>query len=84
MDYNALYVICPHCSTRIEIHPNDLNCGIFRHGAFIDTLEPIDPHTPQDICEWLVASNLIYGCGKPFTIVHDASGIVSAIKCGYI
>jgi hypothetical protein len=51
MDYNALYVICPHCSTRIEIHPNDLNCGIFRHGAFIDTLEPIDPHTPQYICE---------------------------------
>lgn len=81
---NVLYVVCPHCEAGIEVPALSLNCSIFRHGAFTDTLEPIDSHTPQYICEWFVANNLIYGCGKPFAIVQDASGVVSAVKCDYI
>ena len=80
----TLHVVCPHCGASVEVAPFSLNCAIFRHGVFIDTLEPIDPHAPQELCEWLLANELIYGCGKPFTIVLDASGGVSAIKCDYV
>lgn len=81
---NILHVICPHCEAGIEVPVLALNCAIFRHGVFIDTFEPVDPHAPRELCEWLVANGLIYGCGKPFTIIQDASGLVSAIKCGYV
>ena len=81
---HTLHVICPHCGAGIEVPPLALNCAIFRHGSFVDTLEPIDPHAPREVCEWLVANKLIYGCGMPFAIVQDASGVVSTIKCGYV
>ena len=81
---HTLHVVCPHCGAGIEVPPLALNCAIFRHGAFIDTLEPIDPHAPREVCAWLVANKLIYGCGMPFAIVQDASGGVFAIKCGYV
>jgi hypothetical protein len=83
-NHKTLHVVCPHCGAEIEVSPFSLNCAIFRHGALIDTLEPIDPHAPRELCEWFVENRLIYGCGKPFTIMRDASGVVSAIKCGYV
>ena len=78
-----LYVTCPHCHAEIEVQPLELNCAIFRHGAYKDTLEPIDPHTPKDICDTLVKYEAIYGCGKPFQIIRDPSGI-RAVECDYI
>ena len=81
---DTLYVICPHCGAGVEVPPFSLNCAIFRHGAFIDNLEPIDPHASRELCEWLAANGLIYGCGRPFTIARDASGGVSATKCDYV
>ena len=77
-------VSCPHCGASIEVLPDEINCGIFRHGAFVDTLEPLDPHAPKYVCELLVANGLIYGCGGPFRLVEDASGGMAAIVCEYL
>jgi len=80
----TLHVTCPHCNGFIEVCPNNLNCAIFRHGIFIDTLEQIDPHAPKDMCEYFVKYNMIYGCGKPFQIIQDTSGCIKTVVCDYI
>jgi len=71
-----MIVKCPHCFLFVEII--ELNCKIFRHGVYKDTVQQMDPHTPKDICDKVV--NLIYGCGKPFKI--NDSGIAEI--CDYI
>jgi hypothetical protein len=58
---------CPHCQQYIVIL--ELNCKIFRHGTYKTTGEQIPPHSPKDICDKLVETDQIYGCGKPFRIV---------------
>ena len=81
---HTIFVTCPHCAANIEIQPYQLNCAIFRHGAFVDTLEPLDPHASKEVCEWLVSNKMIYGCGKPFRIIQDTSGYIKTVVCDYI
>lgn len=69
---------CPNCGDFVEIISK--NCGIFRHGAFKDSLLQINPHLPEKECENLIKENKIYGCGKPFQLTNENE----AVKCGYI
>ena len=61
-----IIVTCPHCDKPVLIE--QLNCYIFRHAVSKSTGQQIDPHSSKDVCEQLVASNKIFGCGKPFKI----------------
>lgn len=45
---------------------SDIKCTIFRHGVYKGSMEPINPHSPKDVCDALVSSGKIWGCGKPF------------------
>ena len=72
-----MLIICPNCYEYVEIL--ELNCCIFRHGVYINTLIQIDPHLNKIECDKLFNENKIYGCGKPFQIIDN-----EAIKCDYI
>lgn len=76
-----IIVTCPHCEYPVEIA--ELNCCIFRHGAFIATGQQIDPHLCREKCDELVHSGQIAGCGKPFRIVME-NGEYVAIVCDYV
>jgi len=80
MNTDFHHVECPHCGGGIIIQTNELNCRIFRHGAYLTTMEPIPPHLPKEECDRLVLENRIAGCGKPFRI--DESLV--AVICDYI
>lgn len=75
-------VECPHCNFPIVIQ--QINCAIFRHGAYKTTGQQIDPHAPKEVCDRLVAEKQIEGCGKPFRVVFDASNVLTAVVCPYI
>jgi len=76
---------CPHCDATILIEPEDINCGIFRHGVykFYENTPQMDPHSSKEICDKAVAENLIYGCGKPFKIILKDNKFVIEV-CDYI
>lgn len=59
-------ISCPHCKDPIIIY--ELNCRIFRHGVLKENLQQIDPHASKELCDFYIATNRIYGCGKPFLI----------------
>jgi len=75
---------CPHCSHNIIVYKNELHCKIFRHGVFKRTGEQINPHLSKQMCERLLAMDLIYGCGKPFQVDLDFSNNIYASICDYI
>ena len=62
---------CPHCNIDIIIFKCELNCRIFRCGLFKSNLQQINPHAPKEICDKLLADDLIYGCAKPFRITDS-------------
>lgn len=68
---------CPHCNEFIIIE--QINCGIFRHGVFRDTLIQIPPHEQKNICDELYTSGKIIGCGRPFRYDGKEASI-----CDYI
>ena len=75
---------CPHCGGSIEVLKKDLNCKIFRHGIYKETMQPLAPHSSKDICDEARMSGKIYGCGKPFKIciLSDSAAII--VTCKYI
>lgn len=77
-----LMVQCPHCNDYVLIL--EINCAIFRHGILKQNEKQIDPHSPKELCDYYVANNLIYGCGKPFKIVINKEEKIIAEKCDYI
>lgn len=77
-------VECPHPDCKQTIEVVEMNCRIFRCGVFKHDFKQIDPHLPKEQCDKLVADGVIYGCGRPFQIVLDASGCNQVIICGYI
>ena len=84
---NHIVLACPHCEEYILIFLKELNCRIFRHGVYKDTLQQIDPHIPKEICDKLLEKNLIYGCGAPFQVIDENKNnekIYKAIVCDYI
>jgi len=68
---------CPHCYGEVQII--EMNCKIFRHGIYKKNNQQLDPHASEKICKQVFEEGLIYGCGKPFTIVEN-----KAVKCDYI
>ena len=85
-DGPSLHFACPHCEQLVSVRVQEVNCAIFRHGNFKDSLKPIDPHLCKDECDRLAANDLIFGCGKPFQLVRSADGDnnYSVQICGYI
>lgn len=92
---------CPHCNELASVHRLATNCCVFRHGSFFQELphlplvdgkpqymptEPINPHTPKEICDRLVAEKKILGCAKPFRFVYVNNGNDGNYveKCEYI
>lgn len=76
-----IVIECPHCSSQIIIE--ELNCCIFRHGILKESGKQIDPHSSEELCNYYVNEEKIYGCGKPFRI-HIEENKLYVSKCGYI
>ena len=83
MDDNYIIIQCPHCKDYILVFKKELNCKIFRHGIYKDTMKQINPHLKKDECDKLINQNLIIGCGKPFQIIEE-NGSFKSIICDYI
>lgn len=86
---SSMWVVeCPHCKDIVLIE--QINCAIFRHGAFRDTMEQIPPHATEQQCSEWQRRNLIFGCGKPFRLVakekkDDPTEVAyTAVICEYI
>ena len=77
-----IVVICPHCKDPILIQ--ELNCGIFRHGIYKHNGQQIDPHAKKEICDQLIANDLIFGCGKPFQILYQLDSTFKIVICEYM
>jgi NDP-sugar pyrophosphorylase family protein len=78
-------VSCPYCKDPIII--KKIKCGIFRHGVYKNTGKQINPHSNEERCNYLVTSNKIWGCGKPFRIVVEKTeekDVFIVIECDYI
>ena len=78
-----IYVDCPHCLQSILIMSNEINCAIFRHGAYKANLQQMNPHENKEICDDLFDKKLIYGCGKPFRLIKRDDKYVADV-CEYI
>ena len=74
---------CPHCELEIIIYKNEINCGIFRHGVMKDSGIQVGPHSSKEECDDLVKNELIYGCGKPFSL-SKKNNEYCIEKCDYI
>ena len=80
------YIVeCPHCLEDIVIYKNEVNCGIFRHGVYRSSLQPIPPHLGREECDRLFNNEEIYGCSKPFKVIKKESidGLEVCV-CDYI
>lgn len=80
----SFFITCPHCFMLIEVLYSEVNCKIFRHGAYKSNGKQIDPHLNKPTCDNLVAKDEIYGCGKPFKLEHDIEDKYIAVACDYI
>ena len=64
-----------------------INCGIFRHAVWKETMEPVHPHATQEQLEEWLRTEKIFGCGKPFRLIHKAGADAieyTPIVCEYI
>lgn len=77
---DTMIIQCPHCDNHIEIL--EINCGIFRHGAYKRNNRQLPPHMSEADCKKAVANDEIYGCGMPFRVIKKDTVIVE--KCDYI
>lgn len=67
----AYTYLCPHCFTLVQTLENEVNCTIFRHGAYKENLQQLNPHLIKAECDRLFNENLIYGCGKPYRFIRN-------------
>ena len=84
LDQDYLFFECPSCFTGIQVHISQINCRIFRHAAYKNTLTPIHPHAPKEVCEMLVQTGQVYGCAKPFMLGLDSNGDFVVSECEYV
>ena len=75
---------CPHCHGWIVVSQAELNCRIFRHAVYAANMQPLNPHAPKHVCESLLASGVLLGCARPFRVVNNPDGTLSAVACEYI
>lgn len=76
-----LIIECPHCLQFIIIEK--INCGIFRHGIFMDTGKQMDPHADKKTCDKYIKNKKIYGCGKPYQLIKEGE-TYKVVICDYI
>jgi len=76
-------VICPSCQDVVIIYKNELNCRIFRHAVYKNSMQPIPPHASKEECDRLINSGEVYGCAKPFRVEGEDETIL-AVSCEYI
>jgi hypothetical protein len=57
---------CPHCGGSVSVAKSQINCKIFRHAMLKSDGTQVSPHASRSVCDALVASDSIWGCGKPF------------------
>jgi hypothetical protein len=84
---DPLCLECPHCKAMVVVYRHEIRCKIFRHGVFKDTMQPMDPHTPKELCDAYAREERIYGCGRPFflvEIIKDGKRDYRPEICGYI
>ena len=82
---NTYVFSCPHCLNNIQVKQDEVNCSIFRHGVYRNNFEPIPPHSSRETCDQLYSNGIIYGCGKPFQLFKNETGIVTDVRiCDYI
>lgn len=62
----AYTFLCPHCQSLIQVLKSQINCKIFRHGAYKKNGQPIPPHSSKEQCESFLKSGNVYGCCRPF------------------
>lgn len=74
-------ICCPTCNQIIMVEK--INCGIFRHGQYVNSGKQLDPHASKPECELLIQQQMIYGCGKPFQVLFE-NGEIKIQKCDYI
>ena len=56
---------------------------IIKYGIIKHSNTPMNPHETKEICDKLLANDMIYGCGLPFKLVlKDVACYVQI--CGYI
>lgn len=77
-----LYFNCPQCDEQIIVFKNELNCHIFRHAYYKSNFQQVNPHMSKIECDTLIERDMVYGCCKPFEIIHQ-DGKMYAIKCAY-
>jgi hypothetical protein len=82
-DTNAYIFTCVHCNLFVLVKVSDINCKIFRHGAFKDSGEPINPHETLENCNNLLQLNKVYGCCKPLQII-EINKELFATSCDFI
>jgi len=80
---NYIIIQCPHCKDYISVLKKEINCKIFRHAVYKNTLKPIDPHSSKEICNDLNNKGLIFGCSKPFFLQIQNENYKTVI-CDYI
>ena len=68
---------CPYCNGLIEVQPQDIHCGIFRHGD-------INPHASEIDCKQESQQHPNMGCFQPFTVLREEDGSYRIEKCGFI
>ena len=76
-----LILLCPNCEEYVEIQ--EINCGIFRHAIYKNTLSQVNSHLPENECKNLLENNQVFGCCKPFKL-ENIEGELKAVKCDYI
>ena len=79
-----IIIQCIHCNEFIFIYIKDINCKIFRHGVYKNTLQNIEPHLDKKNCELLISKDLIFGCGKPFKLIENDKNEYKPVLCDYI
>jgi hypothetical protein len=65
-----LEFICPHCNESFIVNQNEINCAIFRHAVYRNSMMPINPHESLENCMRLIEEGKVYGCAKPFKLVR--------------
>ena len=77
-------IYCPNCRGPALIE--ELNCGIFRHGAVSrDGVWTIIPsHATALEIERMTEGGELHGCGKPFQVIIDSEGEIEVLICDYI
>jgi len=69
---------CPWCrqlgvESKVQIVESQLACRRAIHAALKANAEPIGPHSSKQLCQSLLASGVIYGCGRSFQVNADLS-----------